>query len=164
MAVVGPFAASVKSTPVPEIVVVCVADGALSVKVSVPFAGPAAVGVNTSCNVQFVFTASVAPQELVAIVKPPLAATPATASGRPPLLVSVSVCGKDVSPTPVAGNVTVAGLSETPGGAAPTPLSKTPCVRNWSITVSVAVRVPTAVGVNVTLIAQLELAASELPQ
>ncbi len=164
VAVVGPFAAKEKSTPVPESVAVCVVEGALSVKVSVPFTGPATDGVKTICNAQLLLTAIVVPHEFVAMVKPLLATTLEMVSGRPPLLVSVSVCGCDVRPTPVAVNVTVAGLNETPGGATPTPLSATLCVRNWSVTVSDAVRVPTAVGVNVTLIAQLEFAASEFPQ
>jgi hypothetical protein len=102
----------------------------LSVKVSVPFTGPAADGVKTSCSVQATLTASVAPHEFVAIVKPLLAVTLEIVSGRPPLLVSVSVCGVEVRPTPVARNVTVAGLNETPGGATPTPMSETLCVRN----------------------------------
>jgi len=91
VAMVGPFAASVKSTPVPESVAVCVVEGALSVKVSVPFTGPAVVGVKTICSVQLLLTASVAPHEFVAIVKPLLATMFEIASGRPPLLVSVSV-------------------------------------------------------------------------
>jgi hypothetical protein len=156
VAVVGPFAASVKSTPVPESDTVCDFEGALSVRVTVPLTVPEADGVNTTCSVQLLLTASVAPQVLVAMGKPLLAAMFEMTNGRPPLLVSVSVCGSEERPTPVTGNAMLKGVSETPGGATPTPLSETLCERNWSAMVSDAVRVPTAVGVKATLIAQIE--------
>ena len=52
-----------------------------------------------------------------------------------------------LGPSPVPERLTVCGL----------PLA-------LSVTISVPVREPTAVGVKVTLMAQLEFAASELPQ
>ncbi len=54
------------------------------------------------------------------------------------------------------------GLSDTL--ATPVPDRLAVCVPALSFTVSVPVRVPTAVGVNVTLIVQLEFAASDVPQ
>lgn len=84
-------------------------------------------------------------------------------SAEPPLLLSVSVCGSAVSPTPVAGNVSDTGVSETPGGAMPMPDSATVCDRNWSVTVSVPDAVPVAVGTNAICSAQVDFAASELP-
>ena len=58
----------------------------------------------------------------------------------------------------------LAGESETPGGATPTPLSWTVWVRNWSASVSVPVWMPMLFGVNRTDNTQLERALREFPQ
>ena len=164
VAVVLPLAASVKSMAVPVRFAVCVPLGALSVSVSVPVRGPALVGANTIDKVQAAFTASVAAQVLVTMLNAGLMLMPEMLSVRPPLLVSVSVCASELRPTPVAAKLSALGLSETPGGATPMPLSKTVCERNWSLMVSAPLRAPVAVGVKLTLNAQVECAASEVPQ
>jgi hypothetical protein len=64
----------------------------------------------------------------------------------------------------VAAKVSEDGVRETPAGATPVPLSATVCARNWSLTVSVAERAPVAEGMKVTVMAQVECAASEVPQ
>jgi hypothetical protein len=120
---VGPLAASVKSMPMPESMAAWVPEGALSVRVRVPDSGPAAVGANSIVIAQAAFAARVVVQALEAMVKPALAVIAEIVSGRPPLLVRVSVCGWVVRPTPVAAKLSDAGLSETPGGAMPVPES-----------------------------------------
>jgi hypothetical protein len=168
VAVVGPLAASVKSIAVPARVTVWLRVwavlAALAVRVNTPVSGPGVVGLKTICRVQLALTASVVLQVLAARLKLAAMAGAASVSGRPPLLVRVSVWAGLARPTPVAAKVSVVGVSETPGGAAPVPVRAMVWVRNWSATVSVAVRVPVAVGVNVTESAQVELAASEAPQ
>ena len=150
--------------PVPLSAAVCVPLGALSVSVSAPVMLPAEEGLKTSCSVHAALTASVEPQVLVAITKPALAVMLEIVSGSPPLLVSVSVCGVDVRPTPTLPKAIEAGLRETPGGATPVPVMATVCEWTTSLTVSVAVRVPVAVGVKMTENAQLLCPASEVPQ
>jgi hypothetical protein len=161
---VGPLEVRVKSMPVPVRTAAWVAEGALSVKVRVPESGPAAVGAKRIATVQAALAASEAVQVLEAMVKPGLAAMEEMVSGRPPLLVRVRAWVGVVRPTPVGLKVREAGLSETPGGAMPMPERATVWERNWSEIVSVAERVPEAVGAKVTMKAQVELAARELPQ
>ena len=62
VAVVLPAGASAKSTPVPVNATLCGDPAALSVTLTDPARGPAAVGTNTTCTVQAAPTASVAPQ------------------------------------------------------------------------------------------------------
>src|ERR1700761_4153039 len=99
--------------------VVWLPEGASSVSVSVPLTAPAAAGVKTMTRLQEDAAASVEPQLLDAIWKPALIAMLEMCSARPPLLVSVSVCAGELRPTPVAGKVSDAGLSDTPAGATP---------------------------------------------
>lgn len=125
---VAPFEFSVKSTPVPVSESVWGEFPALSVTVSVPERGPPKVGVNATCIVHAVFTATVLPQVLLpgTTTKSPAIATLCTRSGTPPLLVRVTVCDVAVTPTPVAGKVTVEkGARDTPAGAIPTPFNVT---------------------------------------
>ncbi len=76
---------------------------------------------------------------------------------------SVALMAALVDPTVVLGNVNELGESPTePVLEAPVPVKLTDEV--VAVEVSVAVRVPVAVGLNVTLIVQLPPAASELPQ
>jgi len=154
--VVEPFAVSAKSMPRPERLTVCLGVGALSVRVSVPESGPAMVGVKAICSVQAALTASVAPQGFAAIVKLGEAVALEIVSGTLPLFVSVIAWAAEVRPLPVAANVRVAGLREMPGGATALPVMETVCERIASVKVSVAVRVPMAEGMNVTLRAQVE--------
>ncbi len=79
------------------------------------------------------------------------------------LLVTVTEAD-ELEPTAVLGNVKLVGL--TVRGASPVPVSLTSCglVDALSLTVSAPVMEPRLVGLNVTLMVQLLLAASELPQ
>jgi hypothetical protein len=129
----GPFVASVKSMPCPVSDIVCGEAGAVSEIVSEPARAPPAVGRKAICMVQASPTASVLPQVLLpgTMAKSPLIATVAMERGRPPLFVSVTVCGAELSETPVAGKlIPNNGDNETPGGATPVPLSATVCERN----------------------------------
>lgn len=118
---VAPFAARLKSMPVPLKLTVCVPLGALSVSTSEPVREPAVVGANSTTKSQALPTPSEVPQVLEAIAKSPLIFVAAKASGRPPLLVRVMVCVGESSPTPVPPKLMVDGDSETPGGATPVP-------------------------------------------
>ena len=98
----------------------------MSVTVSVPARGPPTVGTNAICMVHAALIARLLPQVLLpaTITKSPVIAMFWTRSGTPPLLVRVTVWAEAVTPTPVAGKVTVEkGESETPGGATPVPFS-----------------------------------------
>jgi len=82
---------------------------------------------------------------------------------RPPApeLVSLTGCDALVEPTVSAAKVRLAGEIDAPGAeAAPDPVSETVCglVGALSEIVRVPVRVPPAVGENVTLMLQLALA------
>src|SRR5277367_4926557 len=117
--------------------------------VRTPERGPPADGMKTTCMVQAVFTARVAPQLLLpgTMEKSPVSAVLCKRSGTPPLFVSVTVCAAEVRPTPVFGKVTVEnGASDTPGGATPVPLSVTVWVRYWSDTDSMPVSAPMFLG------------------
>ena len=78
-------------------------------------------------------------------------------------LVNVTVCGALVVDTVCGANVRLVGDSDT---AVPIPWSVTICglLVALSVMVTVAFRVLMLVGLNVTLMAQLELAARDVPQ
>ncbi len=120
----GPFVASVKSMPCPVSDIVWGEVGAESEIVNEPLRTPPAVGRKAICIVQASPTASVPPQVLLpgTMAKSPVIATVAIERGRPPLFVSVTVCGAELSETPVAGKlIPNSGDKETPGGATPCP-------------------------------------------
>jgi hypothetical protein len=77
-------------------------------------------------------------------------------------LLKVTGCGELELPTPTLPKLTAPGKSET--FAVPVPVRLAVWVPALSSTVSVPVRVPVCVGVKVTLMVQLEFAASEVPQ
>ncbi len=78
---------------------------------------------------------------------------------------SVAVSMLLVEPTTVLGNVNGFGEMETDplDELAPVPVSESVCVPSLSVTVTVPVRVPEAVGENFTEIVQLPPAAMVLP-
>ena len=82
-----------------------------------------------------------------------------------PVFVSVTVWALLVVKTTWVEKVRLVGESVT-AGCVPAPVRATVCglLAELSVVVSVAVRVPDSVGVNVTLVAQLAPAATELPQ
>ena len=88
-------------------------------------------------------------------------------SAAVPELVNVTVCAVLVEPSVSAANVKLVGESVTAGaGVVPVPLSETVCDEPLalSVTVSVPVRVPLAVGVKVTEMMQLAPPATLEPQ
>ena len=129
---------------------------------------PGVVGVKVTLMVQFPPAANEFPHVLV-WAKSPLAAIPVIVSAAPPVLESVTVCATLVDPTVWLANVSEVGETLTLGvpAAAPVPVRLTVCglPAALSVMVTAAVRVPVAVGVNVTLMVQFPLfAATELPQ
>jgi len=124
---------------------------------------PAVAGVKITWTVQLAPLASVVPQ-VVAPVAKLLAEMPVTeklrlAIDEPPELVIVSVCGALATLTVCEANVSDAGLTVMAAACRPVPESATVCVCSTSVTVSVPVAEPLAVGKNVTLMEQLALAA-----
>jgi hypothetical protein len=133
VALVAPFEASEKSTPVPASGSVTAGPGALVIAETVPVLAPPPVGAKTIWNVHDPPGATAAVQAFVdaGTLKSPVTTIPDTVSGEPPLFASVIACGGDTVVTPVAPNVSPAsGDSVTPGGATPVPFSATVCVRN----------------------------------
>ena len=92
--------------------------------------------------------------------KSPLVVKPVMFSELVPVLVKVTDCAAAVVPTTVLPKVRLEGFSDTPG-AVPAPLSVTVCVPPLALSVMVItpVRVPLAVGVNVTAIVHVPEAA-----
>ena len=82
-----------------------------------------------------------------------------------PVLLRVTLCAALVVPTFWLLNVRLVGETLAPA-AAPVPVRLTVCGLPAALSeiLTVAVRVPDAVGVNFTLIVQLLFAATELPQ
>jgi hypothetical protein len=132
--------------------------------VSVPLREPAVVGVKVTWIGQFAPPATLAPQVFVS-AKSPLAATLVIVSAAVPELVRVIVCAALGVLSTCAANVRLAGERVAPGPA-PVPVSATVCglPAALSVMVSVPLRTPGAVGVNVTLIVQLAVGATEVPQ
>jgi hypothetical protein len=156
--------------PVPDNATVCGLFPAESVKVSVPLRVPAAPGVNVMLTVHVPEPASVAPQVFAEIAKSPEFA-PETAMLEilievVPPLVSVTDCAEAVVPTFVEVNVRLVGITDAfTALLVPEPDKATVCglFPAESVKVSVAVRVPAAAGVNVTLTLQLAEPASVAP-
>jgi hypothetical protein len=166
VALVAPFTASEKSTPIPASGTTGAGPGAFVIAETVPVRAPPTVGAKTTWNAHDPPGATVAVQAFLAAgtLKSPVTTIPATTSGEPPLFASVIACGADTVVTPVAPNVSPAsGDSVTPGGATPVPFNATVCVLNSSDTVSVPLPGPTLFGTDTTEIAQLACPISELP-
>jgi hypothetical protein len=125
------------------------------------------VGANVTLIVQFPAAAMLAPQVLVS-AKSPLAAMLVMVIDALPEFVRVTFCGLEVEPTSCP--VKVREFVERAGsGACPVPLSVTVCVFPaaallLSAIVRVPLRLPSAVGVNVTLIVQFPFADTLEPQ
>jgi hypothetical protein len=138
---------------------------ALSVTVRVPVSAPTIVGLNVRRIVQLAPPARVL--GLREHVPPALAKSPLTdiaeiVSGTVWTFFSVSVFEALIVPRAWFPNPNVAGVSVT--GATPVPKRATDCglVDALWVTVSVEVRLPSAAGLNVTLILQLAPAPSVL--
>jgi hypothetical protein len=129
---------------------------------------PAAEGVNVTLSVQLPLAASELPHVVVSAKSPGLA--PANAMlvmdrAAFPVLFSVTVWPALVVPRFWLVKVRLVGVAAATG-ALPVPVRVTVCglPPALSVMLTEAVRAPVAAGVNVTLIVQLPLAATELPQ
>lgn len=173
VSVVGERPAS-GAVPVPVRLTVCVLLAMpllLSVTVIVPVRVPAAVGVNVMLIVQLPPAATELPQVFVCAKSPAFVSVIAMLvmlKAPLPELLRVTGCTAPVVPRGWLPKVkTVAVRLAT--GLVPVPVRVTDCVLPvtpllLSVIVSVPLRVPFVVGVNVTLIVQLELDARLLPQ
>jgi hypothetical protein len=122
-------------------------------------------GVNLTLMVQLEFAATDVPQLLVCAKSAafvPVVDTLTPVIVEDVLFVSVKGCGELLVPTPWLPKPTLVGVSVTLPTPVPDKLEV--CVPALSVTVSVAERAPDAVGVNVTLIVQVEFAAMAVPQ
>src|ERR1700749_310578 len=121
---------------------------------------PAVAGTNAICAVQLLPLLNVAPQVVEPIAKLldawPETWKPTFAIGAPPVLFTVSISGELAAPTSCVPKQRRGGPTLITGACKPVPESATVCVRIASEIVSVPVCVPAAVGVNKTLIEQLE--------
>ena len=163
------------TTAVPVSATVCVAPAALpalSVTVRVALRLPAAPGVKVTKIVQFEPAATLPAQVLVWAKSPafvPLMVMLEIVSAPVPALLSFTVCAPLVVLTFWLANERAVGDSAADGTPVPVPLSNTVCVDpatfpELSVIVNVLLCAPAALGVNVTEIVQVALAASEVPQ
>ncbi len=134
----------------------------------VAFRLPPAVGVILTLIEQLAPAANEAPQVVVSLKSPefvPVMEIPLIVRVSVPVFVSVTVCAAVEVPRAVAANVSVEGERDTVG-AVPVPDRDMVCGEEaaLSLTLSVAVRAPLAVGLNATLIEQFAPAAKLAPQ
>lgn len=156
----------------PVSAIVCVAGLASSVTVAVALRFPFAAGANVKLIRQVPFGASAVPLMHVVpcvTVKSPVFAPPretfaVRCSVSVPLFVSVTVCAALVEPTGVAGKLTLVGLSDV-AGKTPVPLSVSVCglLAASSATLKVAVPLPEAPGVNVSITTHVAPALTAAP-
>jgi hypothetical protein len=142
----------------------------LSVMIKEAVRLPIAVGVNVTLMVQLPLAASELPHVLVCAKSPGLAPVNATlAMDRAtfPVLFSVTVWAALVVLTFWLLKLRVVGVTPAMGAVPmPVPVRLTVCGLPLALSAMLteAVRLPMAVGLNVTLIVQLPFAATELPQ
>jgi hypothetical protein len=141
--------------PTPDKFTTCGLFPALSVNVNVPVAAPVAVGLNVTPRVQRAPAARLAPQLLFAIANGAAVATDVMDSATDCTLVNVTVLAELVAPTTTELKFRL--LEDKVTGALPFPVRFTACglVLASSVNVNAPVAVPSATGLNVTLIAQL---------
>ena len=127
---------------------------------------PDAVGENVTLMAQFPPTATELPQLSVS-AKSPLVEIVVIAKAAEPVFVSVTVCAALVVPTVWLAKVSEAGERlAVVVDAVPVPVRPAVCglPEALSVTLKLPVRVPDAVGENVTLMAQFPPTAKEPPQ
>jgi hypothetical protein len=140
------------------------------VKLSVAVRVPDALGLNTMAAVQLADAARLAPHVLLDTVKSaalvPVMATPRIVMAAEVPFDSVAVCDAVLEPIEVLANVRLAGVADTlPDAPVPVPDSATV----WglplalSVKLSVAVRIPVAVGEKTMVAVQLADAARLVP-
>jgi hypothetical protein len=150
--------------PVPFRLEVCGLPIALSATLNAPVLVPTAVGVNTTLMVQLDSALRLLVQVVVETLKSPVVDMLMPVSATACLLASVNTFAGLATPTGSEVNVAATGVSLacTP----PVPESATVCglLGELSVSVRVPVRVPSWVGVKVTLMMQFFPEASVLPQ
>ena len=154
--------------PVPERATLCGLPGALSLTLTFALRLPVAVGLKLAVIVHVAFTASDAGQSFdcaKSLGFVPVSVTPLIVSGAVPLFRSVEVCAALVEPTICEPKARLAGVNATPE-AVPVPVRSTLCglPGALSVTATLALRLPVAVGANATLIVHVALAASDAGQ
>ena len=160
--------ASVKSQPVPLKLTACGLPTALSVKVRLPVAAPAAVGEKVTATVQDPLAATgVEVEQVVPVVarpKGPVMTIALMVRLVLPLFVSVTVCALLLVPTNCPAKAGGVDRLTVDTDAVPVPLTLTVCVLGTPLLLSVIVTVPAwapaVVGSKVTAIVQLPLAAT----
>jgi preprotein translocase subunit SecB len=162
------------AVPVPLRVTFCGEPVALSATLTAAVNAPDATGVNFTVIVQLALTATLAPQvsvsenelELAPVIEIPNPA-PLRLNAPVPVFLSVTAWVAADEPTAVLAKVRVAGVKLTAGtGVVPVPVRATACGDPLALSATLieAVNKPTAAGVNFTVIVQLALTATELPQ
>ena len=161
------FSPSDKSyKPVPDNATFCGLLAALSLTPKAALRAPLALGLNLTLIVQLAPTANELPQLWVCEKSPalvPVIAIPLIVNVVVPTFVNVTGLAAVVIPTFTEPKLRLPGESF---AVVPIPLSSTFCglPAALSVTINEALRVPLAVGLNVTLKVQLEPAANEAPQ
>lgn len=156
---------AVPPPPVPLRLTLWGLSAALSVSVSAPVRLPLAVGVNVTLMLQLALVAT-DPAQLLVWAKSPLAAMVSEVSAAVPVLVRVMDCEAPVVETDCPEKVRLDAdkLALAPPPPVPRRLTRCGLPLALSASVSAPVRFPSVVGVNVTLVVQLPLAATEPPQ
>jgi hypothetical protein len=163
--VVLKLTADAVAVPVSE--AVCGLPDALSLTETVACREPEAIGVNVTLIVQLVASASELPQLFVWEKSPgfaPVMVILVMVKVALPVLLSVTSCGALLPPRTWLPNTRLVG-DKVAVGAMPVPVSGTLCglPAALSVTLTLAVRVPLAVGVKVTLIEHDAPAATDDP-
>src|SRR5262249_22746060 len=152
--------------PTPLSTIACGELAALPEIVNVPVRVPLAVGVNVTLKVQMAFGASDDPHELLCEKSPDVEIPPIDRFAVP-MFWNWAVDVWLDEPTCWLANVRDGCTTEIKGACAtPAPVSDTTCGLPGaaSLTTSVPVRVPTALGVNLMLTMQLPVPAIDAPQ
>src|SRR5437016_3712448 len=152
--------------PAPVRLTVCGLPEVLSVARRLPVRVPDAVGENVTLMAQFPPTATELPQLSVS-AKSPLVGIVVIANEAEPVFVIVTVCAALVVPSVLIAKASAAGYSLSLLDALPiSPVRLTVCGLPEVLSVArrLPVRVPDAVGENVTLMAQFPPTAKEPPQ
>src|SRR5438132_1371591 len=160
------LAVVVDAVPVPVRPAVCGLPGALSVTLQLPVPVPTRRSSDLTLMAQFPPTATELPQLSVS-AKSPLVEIVVIAKAAEPVFVSVTVCAALVVPTLWLAKVSEAGERlAVVVDAVPVPVRPAVCglPEALSVTLKLPVRVPDAVGENVTLMAQFPPTAKEPPQ
>jgi hypothetical protein len=157
------------AVPVPLTATLCGLPAALSVTATLAARLPDADGANLTVIEQVAFTASVEGpmgQSLEVVKSPacaPVAAMLEIVNGAVPVFFNVDDCGAPIVPTSCEPKTRLVGVSVTAGaGVVPVPVSPTVCglPAALSVTLTLAVRLPAAVGWNATEIVQVAFTAS----